>query len=188
MNPAAEDFLRAFDEINADTILVFPNNGNVILTARQAAELYDKAKVCIVPTKTIGEGYAAISMLDTGSGDTEAILAELEEVIAGVVTGHVSAANRETVKDGVAIHPGHYIGFAGDTIYVDDPDRAEAVVALADRLRAGSYDILLLLAGQAVDPREARQVEARLKAALPRTEVISLRGDQPVYDYIMILE
>lgn len=188
MNPAAEDFLRAFGEINADTILVFPNNGNVILTANQAAGLYDRAKVCVVPTKTIGEGYAAISMLDTGSGDTEAILAELEEIIAGVVTGHVSVANRETVKDGVAVHPGDYIGFAGDRIYVDEPDRAEAVAALADRLQAGRFDILLLVTGQAAPDQEAAQVEARLKTAYPRTEVISIRGDQPVYDYILILE
>ena len=59
MNPSAEDFVRAFGDINADTILVFPNNGNVILTARQAAELYDRAEIRIIPTKRWGRATRA---------------------------------------------------------------------------------------------------------------------------------
>lgn len=188
MNPAAEDFLRAFEEINADTILVFPNNGNVILTARQAAELWQKADVRIVPTKTVGEGYVAVSMLDTGSGDADTIVSELEHVIEGVVTGHVSRANRQAQMDGVEIRPGDFIGFAGDTVYVDAPDRADTAAGLAQALRAGDYDILLLVAGEAVPQEEAAALKDRLQQLCPRTEVISLRGGQPVYDYILILE
>ncbi len=188
MNPSAEDFLHAFSKINADVILVFPNNGNVILTARQAAQLYSQAEVRVVETKTIGEGYAAISMLDTSCGDTEAILESLQEIIAGVVTGHVSAANRETVKDGVAVRPGDYIGFAGDHIYVDDPDRASAALRLAQALEAGRYDILLLVVGQDAPAQEAESLLAAMKKAFPRLEVILQQGDQPVYDYILILE
>ena len=188
MNPAAEDFLRAFEQINADTILVFPNNGNVILTARQAAELYRNAEVRIVPTKNMGEGYAAVSMLDTGSGDTDAIVEELEQVIKGVVTGCVSRANRQARMDGVEIRSGDYIGFAGDTVYVDAPDRAEAAAGLAEALKAGTFDILLLVAGESVPQEEAAALKDRLQQLLPRTEVIPLRGGQPVYDYMLILE
>jgi dihydroxyacetone kinase-like predicted kinase len=188
MNPAAEDFLRAFEQINADTILVFPNNGNVILTARQAAELYRNAEVRIVPTKNMGEGYAAVSMLDTGSGDTDAIVEELEQVIKGVVTGCVSRANRQASMDGVEICSGDYIGFAGDTVYVDAPDRAEAAAGLAEALKAGTFDILLLVAGESVPQEEAAALKDRLQQLLPRTEVIPLRGGPPVYDYMLILE
>jgi DAK2 domain fusion protein YloV len=188
MNPSADDFLRAFEELNADTILVFPNNSNVILTARQAADLYDKAQVRIVPTKTIGEGYSAISMLDTNLGDTDAIVAALEEVIRGVVTGLVAPASRAAQKDGVEIHPGDYIGFVGDRIYVDASDRAQALRALAEALDAGGYDVLLLVWGWDVPPAEAEAMEAALAKACPNTEVILLEGDQPIYDYIMVLE
>ena len=178
----------AFEELNADTILVFPNNSNVILTARQAADLYDKAQVRIVPTKTIGEGYSAISMLDTNLGDTDAIVAALEEVIRGVVTGLVAPASRAAQKDGVEIHPGDYIGFVGDRIYVDASDRAQALRALAEALDAGGYDVLLLVWGRDVPPAEAEAMEAALAKACPNTEVILLEGDQPIYDYIMVLE
>lgn len=188
MNPSAEDFLKAFETINADTILVFPNNGNVILTAQQAAGLYDRADIRVVPTKNLGEGYAAVSMLDTGSGDTDAILASLEEVIHGVVTGHVSPANRNTVKDGVAVHSGDYIGFAGDVIYVDASDRTEAAAVLAEKLHAERFDILLLVSGQGVPDAEASALLERLRKAFPRMEIIPLQGGQPVYDYVLILE
>ena len=188
MNPSAEDFLRAFGEVNADTIFVFPNNGNVILTARQAAELYDRAAVRIVPTKTVGEGYAAISMLDTGSGDTDAIVASLEEVIHGVVTGCVAPASRAAQKDGVEICPGDYIGFVGDRIYVDAPDRAGTLKALAEALDAGRYDVALLIWGRDVSAEEAEALRAELAAVFSNTEVILLEGDQPIYDYIFVLE
>ena len=188
MNPAAEDFVRAFSEINADTIYVFPNNGNVILTARQAAELYDRAAVRIIPSKTIGEGYAGISMIDLSSGDPDEIVRGAEEAISGVVTGHVSAANRETKKDGVEVHPGDYIGFADDVIYVDSPDRETAAAELARALKAGDFDILLLVAGRDAPQDETLRLKAVLKTEFPRTEVISLRGEQPIYDYILILE
>ena len=188
MNPSAEDFLEAFSRINADVLLVFPNNGNVVLAARQAAQLYEGAEVRVVETKTIGEGYAAISMLDTSCGDTEAILDSLREIIDGVVTGHVSPASREALMDGVSVRPGDFIGFARDRIYVDDPDRASAVLRLAEALEADRFDILLLVAGQDAPPAEAEALLAALKKQFPRLEVILQQGDQPVYDYILILE
>ena len=105
-----------------------------------------------------------------------------------MVTGFVSAANRETTLGGVNVHPGDYIGFAGDVIYVDSPDRTEAAEALAEALKAGDYDILLLLAGKDAPQDESFRLQALLKTAYPRTEVILLRGEQPIHDYILILE
>ncbi len=188
MNPSAEDFVRAFARINADTILVFPNNGNVILTARQAAGLYDKADVRIVPSRTVGEGYAAVSQLDTSSGDTDAILAELDEVVAGVVTGFVSRASRDADRDGVSVRAGDFIGFAEDTIYTDASERNAAALALAGALDAGKYDVMLVVRGAGASAEEAEALCGALGAAFRRTEVIPVDGGQPIHDYILILE
>lgn len=188
MNPSAEDFIRAFKKINADTILVFPNNGNVILTANQAAALYDGAEIRVIPSKTVGEGYAAISMLDTSSGDTDAIAAEMEEVISGVVTGMISRASRDAEKDGVNVRCGDYIGFEGGRIYVDSPDRNSAALGLAQKLDAGSYDILLIICGGGVPAEEVHELTGTLRDTYRRTEVITIDGGQPIYDYIMIFE
>lgn len=188
MNPSAEDMISAFNEVNADTIFVFPNNGNIIMTAKQAAALYDNADVRIVPSKTIGEGYAAISMLDTTSNDIETILAEQEEIIAGVVTGMVSRAVRDTERDGVTVKKDDYIGFVDDKIYIDEQERAKAAVGLTEKLNAKRYDIMLVICGSEVTKEEADEVYSTLKKTYRRTEIVMIDGGQPIYDYIIILE
>ena len=62
-NPSTNDFIDAFDKINAESIFVFPNNGNIIMAAGQAAEIYEKAKIYVIPTKSIGAGYVAMSSM-----------------------------------------------------------------------------------------------------------------------------
>lgn len=188
MNPSAEDMISAFNEVNADTIFVFPNNGNIIMTATQAAALYDGADVRVVPSKTIGEGYAAISMLDTTSNDVEAIIAELEEIIAGVVTGLVSRAVRDTEKDGFSVKKDDYIGFVDDKIYIDDKNRGQAAIGLTEKLNAKRYDIMLLICGSDVTKEEADEVYSTLRKTYRRTEIVMIDGGQPIYDYIIILE
>ncbi len=188
MNPSAESFIEAFESIDADTILVFPNNSNIILTAKQAAALYGKSDVRVIPNKTIGEGYAALSMLDTSSDDVETILAEIDEVISSVVSGTVSRASRDTEKDGVAIHSGDYIGFVGDTIYVDSPSAEESALRLARTLHAEKYDVMLLICGKDPDAKAADALFNELKKTYKRTEIIMIDGGQPVFDYLMILE
>ena len=188
MNPSTEDLIRAFDECSAETIYVFPNNSNIILTAQQAAQLYDNADVRIVLTKTIGEGYSAISMFDLSAGDPDAVTESLNELIKGVVTGMVSRASRDVSGGAVEVVKDDYIGFVGDEIYVDEPTAEDAMIALCDKLNAGNYDILLILAGKEPSADNARKMVDTLSAKYQRSEVIMVNGDQPIYDYILILE
>ena len=188
MNPSTEDLIRAFDECSAETIYVFPNNSNIILTAQQAAQLYDNADVRIVLTKTIGEGYSAISMFDLSAGDPDAVTESLNELIKGVVTGMVSRASRDVSGGAVEVVKDDYIGFVGDEIYVDEPNAEDAMIALCDKLNAGNYDILLILAGKEPSADNARKMVDTLSAKYKRSEVIMVNGDQPIYDYILILE
>ena len=188
MNPSAEDLISAFREINADTIFVFPNNSNIILTAGQAAQLYTDAEVCVVPTKTIGEGYAAIQMLDTTVGDNAAILEDLQGVIDSVVTGLVSRAVRDTEQDGVQVRKDDYIGFVGDRIYVDSQDRVQAALSLCESADASGYDIMLLVSGADVPAEEAQALCDELQKKYRYCEVVLIDGGQPIYDYIIILE
>ncbi|MBQ7718980.1 MAG: hypothetical protein IJT56_00215, partial [Clostridia bacterium] len=187
MNPSAEDLLHAFEEVGAETVYVFPNNSNIVLTAEQAAALYNDADVRIIKTKTVGEGYAAISMFDITVGDTDAVVAYLDEVIGGVVTGIVSVASRD-VHGEVEVTKGDYIGFVGDEIYVDEKTPEDALSGLCEKLGAKRYDVMLILAGADADENAASKMYDSLKALYRRTEIIMLRGDQPIYDYIMILE
>ena len=188
MNPSAEDLLCAFRQINADNILVYPNNSNIILTAQQAALLYQDAMVYIIPSKTIGEGYAAISQLDTDKEDVHEIIAEQKEIIAGVVTGMVSKAIRDTEQDGLVIHKDDYIGFVGSQIYHAAPDKNTALTDLAAALQTGTYDIALVICGESVTAEESQAVYDTLHQRYPRTEIFMIDGQQPIYDYILTLE
>ncbi len=188
MNPSSGDFIKAFETVNADTILVFPNNGNVILAAMQAADMYDKADIRVIPTKTVGEGYSALSMLDTEGKTADEVAEEAEEYAQGVVTGFVSRAGRTTEMDGVSIIDGDYIGFSDDVVYSDSPDKCEAASVLCDKLDAGSYDVLLLLAGEDATAEEAQRLYDGISEKYKDVEIIMRDGGQPLHDFILVLE
>ena len=181
MNPSVERFIHAFDQVDADTIFVLPNNSNILLTARQAAELYDKADIRVIPCKTLGEGYYALANMDTEAGDADTLEAALSEAAGEVVTGLVSRA----IRDSGNVKEGDYVGISGKEILASGATPESALMALADALGAGSSDVLLVFAG--ADAVDAQCVRGKLESMYPRSEVILQAGGQPVYEYILVL-
>lgn len=188
MNPSAEDFLRAFKAVNADHILVFPNNSNIVATAKQAKELSHGTPVSVIETRNIGEGYTAIAMLDTTLETAEEVEKEAQETILSTVTGMVSKANRNSQMNGVCVSEGDFIGFTDKEILFDSPDRMTASIETAKKLDAGDHDILILIRGKDAPEEEAAELKKRLEKLFPDTEAVVVNGLQPIYDYIMILE
>ncbi len=187
MNPSVEAFVLAFDEVGADKIFVFPNNGNVVLTAKQAATLYDKAEIIVIPTKTVGEGYCALSMFDP-SLSSEEITEEMTAIASEVRTGLVSRAVRDANQSGVSVHTGEYLGFIHDDILCASDKKTEAVITLAEKMNAGKCDVLLVLCGKDATEEEANEVYERLSAAYRRTEVIMMNAGMPVYDFTLVIQ
>lgn len=187
MNPATNDFLNAYKEINAENILVYPNNKNILMAAEQSAEMYRDANIVVVPTRTIGEGYMAMSMLDTTSEDVKKILEAQKEVIKTVTTGVVSRASRTVKMDEVEVKEGDYIGYVQDKICVDESDGEKAVLQLAEELGCEEHDLVILLYGGETEAREAEKVAEELRGKAPMSEVILMNGGMPVHEYILIL-
>ena len=183
-NPSTEDLIRAFEEVNADTILVFPNNSNIILTAEQAGRMYGGSDVRVVHSKSIGDGYAALSMLDTDSGDTDGIVRSLEEAMADVVTSEVSRCVRDTEKT----RAGDYIGFSGKDIVADNPDRTACLLETVKRSGLDTHDICILIYGRDVGGQEAESAAADIRNTSRGKELYVIDGMQEVYDYIVITE
>ena len=188
MNPSAEDFISAFDEVNADVIFVFPNNGNIVLTAQQAANLYEGSDVRIIESTTIGAGYAALTMLDTNSGDTDAIAEELRMAMEGVITAEISHCVREASIDGMELHTGEYIGFVGKNLLAADDDRLAAVCKTLEMIGFEKYDVCIVICGKEATAEEAEQIEKYIASNYKGKEVYIIDGGQDVYDYIMIVE
>ena len=188
MNPSAEDFITAFDEVNADVIFVFPNNGNIILTAEQAAHLYDKSDVRVIESTTIGAGYASLAMLDTSSGDTDAIVEDLRMAMDGVITAEISHCVRDATIDGKEIHTGDYIGFVGKEMLSVNESRFVTVCESIDALNFSRYDFCILICGKDATDEEAEKIEAYVNSHYRGKEIYIINGGQDVYDYIMIVE
>ena len=187
MNPSAADFIAAFERAGAETVFVFPNNANILLTARQAASLYDKAEVIVLPSKDIGAGYVAAASVDRSLKDPADIAEAAEAAIRSVTTGQVSRANRDARMDGVEVHDGDYIGYGHDCILCACADRSEAARRTAGALALQDHDVVLVFRGQDVPEEEAESLVAALQAESPRTEIILTDGGQPIIDYILTL-
>ena len=187
MNPSVADFIAAFDAVKARNIFVFPNNSNIVMTARQAADIYTGAHVLVVPTKDLGAGYVAIASLDTSAGDPESIAECAEEIASGVVCGLVSPASRDTVKDGMEVHKGGYIGFRGSEVLSSGDERFSTALDLLGSLDAGEHDVVIVFTGADVPEEESQAFCSAITAAYPSTEIIFNHGGQAVYDYTFIL-
>ena len=188
MNPSANELINAFDRADADTIFVLPNNSNIILTAKQAGQLYTKSDIRVIESHDIGQGYAAMSMLDYNSDDTETILSEAYDAMKNVVTGAISSSVRDTESCGFSIKKGDFLGFVGDEIFADCTDRKEAVISLVEKVNASGFDVVLLVCGQDANSDEADELLSELKKKYKRTEFIKVTGNQPIYDYLVIFE
>ncbi len=188
MNPAASDFIEAFDAVNADTIIVFPNNGNVVLTAKQAAKLYTGSDVRVVESKTIGHGYAALTMLNPDAEDVDAMMEELEEAMSGVVNVEISRAVRDAEMDGFTVHPGDYIGFTGKQIVSCSASREQALYDAAEKINLSEHSVCMLIKGADASDEEAERLVFGLPKSNSGVEVYRIDGEQDIYDYILVAE
>ena len=187
MNPSTQDFLEAFAKINAQHILVFPNNKNIKMAADQAAELYKGADIHVLPSTTIGEGYYGIGSIDRDNPNVEEVIASVMEIMQSVVTGMVSTAIRDAEGKQVTVHTGDYVGYSGKQLLSDSPNRETAAKALVERLGAASRDVMLIFFGEQVPQNEAEKLVADLQNQYKNLEIMLNNGAQPVYDYIFVL-
>ncbi len=186
-NPSAEDFVEAFEAVNADYIYVLPNNGNIVMAAKQAAELFDKATVYVVETKNIGQGYSILSSLDLDSDDPEQIYEQMCEDMTGSVTGLVAQSVRCVELNGVDVQKGNYMGFTDKTMLVSDSDMVEVAKQLVDKI-VGGREFLIAAYGKSVTDEQKSALEAYVNEKYPRVEYYGMDGQQDVYDFVLILE
>lgn len=188
-NPSTNDFLEAFATINAEHIFVFPNNGNILMAAGQAADLYEGATIHVLPTKSVGTGYVALSSADLVNGTPEENLAAMEEAMTRVTAGYVSPSIRDAELNGVEIHTGDTIGIIEKEIVVADGDRLAAACALAEKMLALPDKFMLtVFCGADAGEEERATLEERLTAAHTGAEIYFIDGGQEIYPYLLIAE
>ena len=188
MNPSAEDFVKGFDTLNADNIIVFPNNSNIVLTAQQAAKYYQHANIIVAPSKTLAQGYSALTMLDLSSGDADTILSEIKDVIANVTTGLVTYSIRNAEIEGVLIKEGDYIGICNGKIVVSVEEKVDAVMGILENADLSEKEIITIIYGQDVTEEDVEHIEELISEKYPNLEIDTICGQQDVYSYILSIE
>ena len=184
MTPSTSDLLAAIDRAHAAEIVVLPNNGNVIMSAEQAAENASKT-VRVVPTRSIQAGLAALVSFDPTLSADDNVTA-MQETLASVVTGAVTIASRDVQLNGVAVEAGKWLGLAEGEAVAGGETFDDAARAVLERLLREPRNVLTLLTGERA-PALDRLVE-ELRAAHPDLEVDVHDGGQPHYPLLLAAE
>ena len=187
MNPSTEDILKAVDHVNADTIYVLPNNGNIILAAEQAKILAEGKELVIVPTKTVPQGITAVvNYIDGESVQTN--MDHMMEEIARVKSGEVTYAVRDTMIDDKIISEGDIMGIGDAGILSVAKDISEATMALIDTLVDEDSELISIYYGSDTLQGDAEELAEQVKEKYPDVDVELQNGGQPIYYYVLSVE
>lgn len=187
MNPSTEDFIKGYESLNAENIIVFPNNKNILLAARQSAKLYRKSKVHVVETKTLAQGFSALTMLDL-NGEIGDIMADIQSVIDNVVTGQITYAVRDTDIGGLTIKKDDYIAILDGKIIASKRRRQDAFKELLTKVNTEEKEIITIIHGEGVPTREINELIRHVERNYSNLEVDVIEGNQEVYSYILAIE
>ena len=189
MNPSTENFINAFKELDADNIIVFPNNPNIYMAAKQAAKLYKGANVEIIRSNSIVECYAALTMLDFSSDDLIIILGNFNETIRNVVPGEITTATRDTTISGINVKKDDYIGLVDGDLVASNKSKDECLIESVKSVKdLQDKQVLVLFYGESVDEEEVNALIEKLNQEFPHLEVGAIPGGQAIYDYYFSLE
>lgn len=185
-NPSTGELLDAVEKIRADEVLLLPNNPNVVLAARQAAEMTTRL-VRVVPTRNAAEGFAALLALDP-ERDATANAEVMTLAGRAVQTLQVTEAVRDARIGGRKVKKGQTIVLdPDDGLLAASNDRMKAVLAALEALEPG-FELITLYYGDGADLAEVEAVARRLGAWRAGVEVEVIHGGQPHYRYLIAAE
>ena len=187
LNPSTAELLSAVEAVNAQQVVVLPNNKNIIPVAQQLDALTSKT-VFVVPTKSMPEALAALVLYDP-EADAAVNAEEMSESAESVATGEVTQAVRATNSDAGAIAEGDWIGIVrGDGIVVISGTLDGATVALLELLVEPGREIVTVIEGRDATGGHTDVIHAWLEEHRPGVQVEVHRGGQPLYPYLFGVE
>ncbi len=187
MNPSTKDLLDAVNRVNADAVIVLPNNSNIIMAAQSACSLAD-VPCAVVPTKSVPQAFAALFGADA-QASLEDNVESMTEAFSEVKTGEVTHAIKDS-KDaaGNPIREGDVIGIADGSIDAVGSSVEGVVMDLLAAMEAEDGDTLTILAGEDMDDEAFNALVSHIEEAYEDLEVDAHRGEQPLYPIVLSVE
>ncbi|MBH9989595.1 MULTISPECIES: DAK2 domain-containing protein [unclassified Lactobacillus] len=186
MNPSTQDIIDSIKKSGAKKAIVMPNNGNIIMAAKQAAEVSD-IPVGIVPTKTISQGLTAMLSFDPDDSLDDNV-ANMTDALDTVVSGEVTKANRDTTINDIAIHQGDFLGIIDGDIKVAASDLIVAASSMIEKMLDEDSEIITVMYGRDSNKKEAQKLVDELKKKHDDLEFELHDGGQPVYNFLISVE
>ena len=187
-NTSAEEFLNAMDMIDADEIIILPNNKNVHLAAEQARNIKDKDHVHVLHTNSLVEGYFAFSMMDTVEDDID-VNQQIENMISGIKSVHsfgVTMAVKDSSYNGISITRGDYISVLdGDIVYTSKNKKDAVTLGLKKISDIDDKEIIILFKGKNLLEEEKDGILEALSDEYPNATVGEIDGDQDTYGVLI---
>ncbi|WP_419847046.1 DAK2 domain-containing protein [Candidatus Poriferisocius sp.] len=186
MNPSTEHFVQAVEQLDADEIVLLPNNKNIVPVAERVDDCTDSV-VRVVPTRGIAEGLAALMAYDPSAGadENQSAMAEAAE---DVVTGEVTQAVRDTESELGSIAAGQWLGLDRGGLRVVAPSAAQAATALVAELIDDGHELVTVIAGADATTADVEEVTAWLADNRPEVELEVHEGGQPLYPFYFGVE
>ena len=189
MNPSTADLLGAVDQVNATSVIILPNNGNIRMAAEAAASACTDKKVAVVPTKTVPQAFSALFAVLPDS-ELEDAVAAMVDAISEVRDGEVTRAVRDSsASDGSPIHSGDVMGIIAGSIDVVGSDVKQVTLDCINRMQEEEEgDALTILAGEELFDEAFQEIVDAIEEAQPDLEIDAHRGEQPLYPVIFSIE
>ena len=186
MNPSTEDFLKGIDKVGGKVIYIIPNNSNIILSAEQARDISDR-EVIVIPSKSVPQGIAALLAFN-GELDKDENKENMIEAIGSVIDASVTYAVRDTTIGGKEIHKDDIIGIASKEIISSGKTVFDVVTETVDKLMDEDISLVTLFYGEDVKEEDAEKARQAIEEKYPDIDIDVIKGDQPIYYYILSLE
>ena len=187
MNPSADDIASAAKKINAENIIILPNNKNIILSAEQSRTLVQNRNIFVLQTKDIPQGLAAVLNFSPDASLSEN-LENMTTAFSGVDAGQVTFAVRDTVIDKITIKKGDIIGLDKGNIVTSGKNVEAVTTALIEGMLTEDKEVVTLYYGQDVKEEAAEAFCEKLQKKHPDIEFIMHYGGQPLYYYVLSVE
>ena len=189
MNPSTADLLTAVDEVNAESVIILPDNGNIRMAAEAAASACADKKVAVVPTKTVPQAFSALFAVNP-EADFEDVVEDMTDALEDVRDGEVTRAVRDSsASDGTPIHDGDVMGIICGSIDIVGSDVKQVTVDCINRMQEDEEgDTLTILAGEELSDVAFQEILDAIEEAQPDLEIDSHRGEQPLYPVIFSIE
>ncbi|PPE06444.1 DAK2 domain-containing protein [Mesoplasma corruscae] len=186
MNPSTNDFLKAIEEVDAKTVFLMPNNGNVLLTAKQAEKEELKSKVVVVPTKTIQQGMVSSISFDP-SNTVVKITKALTAAIKNVISFQISQAAKDSVVNGITVKKDQQMAIVDGKIVGTTSEISSVFEKHLSRYITSKTEMITIFVGQDASSKNVSQLRKFLDENCD-VEYEIIEGGQKVYSFIIAIE